>query len=102
MCEIGNGLGMGNVMALDQVPEQDCVKIFLMDLDPQVPIKTGNLRKVDFPLRRTPIQTVALPGTVSIRKCRGTPVDKGLSWKSRMSDLITSIIRYAPVKSISS
>ena len=31
-------------------------------------------RKVDLPLRRTPMQTVALPGIVSTRRRRGTPV----------------------------
>ena len=48
-------------------------------------------RYVDLPLRRTPMQTAALPGTVSMRKRRGTPVSSRDSWKSRMMDLIVSI-----------
>jgi len=47
---------------------------------------------VDLPLRRTPMQTAALPWTASIRKRRGTPVSSRVSWKSRMMDLIVSII----------
>jgi hypothetical protein len=58
-------------------------------------------RYVDFPHRRTPMQTDALPGTGSIRTCRGTPVFIRDSWKSRRIDLIVSIIFAHPVIIIS-
>jgi hypothetical protein len=32
-------------VALDQIPEQDGVEIFLMDLDPQVSAEAGDLGK---------------------------------------------------------
>ena len=36
---------MGNVVALDQVPKQDGLKIFLVGLDPQVAVEAGHLGK---------------------------------------------------------
>lgn len=37
--------GMRNVMALDQIAEQDGVKVFLMNFNPQVPLETRDFGK---------------------------------------------------------
>jgi len=42
MRQIGHRFRMRNVMALDQVSEQDGVKVFLVDLDSQVSSKAGD------------------------------------------------------------
>jgi hypothetical protein len=36
---------MGNIVSLDQIPEQDGAEILLVDLDSQVPVKTNDLGK---------------------------------------------------------
>ena len=45
MRKIGHGLRVGNIVALDQVPEQDGVEIFLMNPDPQRSVQSGDLRE---------------------------------------------------------
>jgi hypothetical protein len=49
-------------------------------------------RQVDLPLRRTPMHTVALPGTIFIESRHGTSVSMGASWKSsRMAFKVSSL-----------
>ena len=54
-----------------------------------------NMRVV-LPLRRGPIQTVALPGTGVTCTRRGTPVGSSASWESRMISLSDSAMWPTP------
>jgi hypothetical protein len=49
----------------------------------------------DVPARHTPMQTVALPGTVLIFNRRGTPVSRLSSIKSRMSAFMVFSMLYS-------